>query len=243
MMQNRRSEQEPTDADDRADAPAEPAADAVTTPQEPGDEPPATPEEALAESGADEMLRMELEETRERLLRSLAESENLRRRHARDLDEARKYAITAFARELLDVADNLNRALASIPPKARERIDLIKNLADGVSMTEKTLLGVFERHQIVKVIPEIGEKFDHNRHQAMFEVATDAQPAGTVAQVVQPGYVLADRLLRPAMVGVAKAAGGEVRPAEAGPPADHTPEGAPDESGGLPPGERIDTTA
>jgi molecular chaperone GrpE len=240
MMQNERSEQEPTAAD-RPESPAEPAPDSPSAPEAAMAEPQAVPEEAPAEPGADEALRAELEETRERLLRSLAESENLRRRHARELDDARKYAVTGFARELLDVADNLNRALASIPARARERIDLIKNLADGVEMTEKMLLGVFERHQIVKVIPEIGEKFDHNRHQAMFEVVTDAQPAGTVAQVVQPGYLLADRLLRPAMVGVAKA--GEGPPAETGPPADQAADAAPDEGGPGQPGERIDTTA
>ena len=81
----------------------------------------------------------------------------------------------------------------------------MRNLADGVAMTEKALLTAFERHQIAKVMPEIGEKFDHNRHQAMFEVATAEQPPGTVAQVLQPGYMIADRLLRPALVGVAKA--------------------------------------
>jgi molecular chaperone GrpE len=161
-----------------------------------GSEPPAT-------EGEHE-LRAELDETRDRLLRSLAELENLRRRKEREVEDARKYAMAGFARELLDVADNLSRALDSIPPEARES-DLLKNLIEGIAMTERTLLASFERHRISKVTPEIGAKFDHNLHQAMFEVTTDQQPPGTVAQVMQPGYVIADRLLRPAMVGVAKA--------------------------------------
>ena len=150
-------------------------------------------------------LEAELADAKDRLLRALAETENLRRRALRDLDEAHKYAITNFARELLEVADNLSRALDAVPPRARDEIDFIKNLADGIAMTEKALLTSFERHQIAKVTPEIGAKFDHNRHQAMFEVETTAQPPGTVAQVLQPGYTIAERLLRPALVGVAKA--------------------------------------
>lgn len=187
-------------------------------------------------------LRAELDETKDRLIRTLAEIENLRRRHARELEEARKYAITGFARELLEVSDNLQRALASVPPKAREKIDLIKNLADGVGMTERTLLACFERHQMAKVEPVKGEKFDPTRHQAMFEVETDDQPPGTVAQVVQPGYVIADRLLRPAMVGVAKAV---LRPEEDG-EATARSDGAGDDGADvvdIKPGERIDTTA
>jgi molecular chaperone GrpE len=150
-------------------------------------------------------LEAELADTKERLLRALAELENQRRRTMRDLEEAHKYAITNFARELLEVADNLNRALDAVPARAREEIDFVKSLADGVAMTEKALLACFERHKIAKVTPEIGEKFDHNRHQAMFEVTTAEQAPGTIAQVLQPGYTIAERLLRPALVGVAKA--------------------------------------
>jgi molecular chaperone GrpE len=183
-------------------------------------------------------LEAELADTKDRLLRALAETENLRRRAVRDLDEAHKYAITNFARELLEVADNLSRALDAVPPRARDEIEFIKNLADGIAITEKALLTAFERHQIAKVTPEIGARFDHNRHQAMFEVETAAQPAGTVAQVLQPGYTIADRLLRPALVGVAKAP--DVKPA--GPEGD---ERARNEDDGAParPGERVNTTA
>jgi molecular chaperone GrpE len=177
---------------------AEDAAGTVTEqPAEPAADEPRSPREAELEA--------ELAETKDRLLRALAETENLRRRTVRDLEEAHKYAITNFARELLEVADNLNRALDAVPQRAREEIEFIKNLADGIAMTEKALLACFERHKIAMVTPELGERFDHNRHQAMFEVATADQPPGTVAQVLQPGYTIADRLLRPALVGVAKA--------------------------------------
>jgi molecular chaperone GrpE len=161
-------------------------------------------EASETEDAREPELKAELDDTRDRLLRALAELENLRRRKERELEDARKYAVTGFARELLDVADNLSRALDSIPPEARES-DVLKNLIEGVAMTERALLASFERHRISKVVPEVGARFDHNLHQAMFEVATDQQPAGTVAQVMQPGYVIADRLLRPAMVAVAKA--------------------------------------
>jgi molecular chaperone GrpE len=162
-------------------------------------------EEAGAEPSPREAeLEAELAATKERLLRALADAENLRRRTTREVEEAHKYAITGFARELLEVADNLSRALASIPVRARDEIGFVKNLAEGVAMTEKTLLASFERHQIAKVTPRPGDKFDHNRHQAMFEVETEEYAPGTIAQVMQPGYVIADRLLRPALVGVAK---------------------------------------
>jgi molecular chaperone GrpE len=172
--------------------------------------------EAAEEAGAgapEADLAAELEATKERLLRALAETENLRRRSAREVEEAHKYAIAGFAREMLEVADNLSRALSSIPPRARDEIDFVKNLADGVAMTEKSLLASFERHQIAKVEPEPGSRFDHNRQQAMLEIETADHPPGTVAQVMQPGYVIADRLLRPALVGVAMAPrGGAAQP-------------------------------
>jgi molecular chaperone GrpE len=179
-------------------------AEAEATAEEPA-EAEAAPTAEEPRSPREAELEAELAETKDRLLRALAETENLRRRMVRDLEEAHKYAITNFARELLEVADNLSRALDAVPQRAREEIDFIKNLADGIAMTEKALLTCFERHKIAMVTPEIGERFDHNRHQAMFEVATADQPPGTVAQVLQPGYTIADRLLRPALVGVAKA--------------------------------------
>jgi molecular chaperone GrpE len=150
----------------------------------------------------------EFQELKDRLLRTLAEMENLRRRTQRDIEEARKFAVTGFARDLLDVPDNLSRALAAVPAEARQQSEFMKNLVLGVEMTERSLLNAFEKHQIRRVDPQKGDRFDHKLHQAMFEVPTAAQPPGTVAEVVQGGYVIADRLLRPALVGVAKAAPG-----------------------------------
>jgi molecular chaperone GrpE len=203
--------------------------------------------EATAETAPEEErspreaeLETELQDTRERLLRALAETENLRRRSMRDLEEAHKYAISNFARELLEVSDNLSRALDAVPPRAREEIEFVKNLADGIALTEKALLAAFERHQIAKVMPEIGDKFDHNRHQAMFEVATAEQPPGTVAQVLQPGYTIADRLLRPALVGVAKA---PASTGDAGARQEGEREGDAAAQGDGRPGARVGTTA
>jgi molecular chaperone GrpE len=145
-----------------------------------------------------------LAETKDKLLRALAETENIRRRGQREREEAGRYAATAFARDMLNVADNLRRALAAMPedsaPDAATR-----NLLAGVAATERELLAAFERHGIRRLDPK-GERFDHNFHQAMYEVADSDEPAGTVVEVLQPGYVLHDRLLRPAMVAVAKGA-------------------------------------
>ena len=178
------------------------AAEAVVT----GEPRPAN-DETSGQPGQPEAAVDEAAELRDRLLRTLAEMENLRARTAREIDDARKYAVTGFARDLLDTADNLRRALASVPAEGREAGgDLLKNLLLGVEVTERTLLGAFEKHRIRRVEPQRGERFDPALHQAMFEVPTDQVPPGTVAEVMQAGYVLAERLLRPALVGVAKAA-------------------------------------
>jgi molecular chaperone GrpE len=150
-------------------------------------------------------LEAELAETKDRLLRALAETENVRRRAQRERDDAARYSTANFARDLLSVADNLRRAIASAP-EGEAGDDLTRNLLAGVAATERELLAAFERHGLKRIDPAIGERFDHNLHQAMFEVPTDDQPAGAIVQVLQPGYLLHDRLLRPAMVGVAKAA-------------------------------------
>ena len=151
-------------------------------------------------------LAAENAELKDRILRTLAEMENLRRRTQRDVEEARKFAVTGFARDLLEGVDNLGRALAAVPAEAREQNDFMKNLVLGVEMTERALLNAFEKHQVRRVEPKKGDRFDHNLHQAMFEVPTVDHAPGTIAEVVQAGYVIADRLLRPALVGVAKAA-------------------------------------
>lgn len=148
----------------------------------------------------------EHQELKERLLRTLAEMENLRTRTQREVEEARKFAVTGFARDLLEVGDNLGRALASVPAEARHQSDFMKNLVQGVEMTERSFQTALEKHQVRRVSPQKGEKFDHKLHQAMFELPSADLPAGSVAEVIQDGYVIADRLLRPALVGVAKAA-------------------------------------
>jgi molecular chaperone GrpE len=152
-------------------------------------------------------------ELKDRLLRTLAEMENLRGRTAREIEDARKYAVTGFARDVLEVADNLGRALASVPQEARETDEAVRNLMLGVEMTQRSLLTALEKHKVRRVAPQKGDRFDPNLHQAMFEVPTDQQAPGTIAEVMQAGYVLADRLLRPALVGVAKAANGQAQPA------------------------------
>lgn len=172
----------------------------------------AAAEEAAANTNLDETagtaearvaaLEAEFAEQKDRLLRALAETENIRRRAQRERDDASKYATTAFARDLLSAADNLRRALDSLPEE-EARDERTRSLLAGVAATERELLSVFERHGIRRIDPA-GERFDHNFHQAIFEAERADQPAGTVVEVLQPGYVLHDRLLRPAMVGVAK---------------------------------------
>ena len=149
-------------------------------------------------------LRDELADTKDRLLRAMAETENLRRRAVREREDAGKYAISSFARDMLSVIDNLRRALDSLPDEHRQD-EALSGLISGVEMTERELIVAFERNGIKRIEP-LGEKFDHNFHQAMFYAEGSDQPEGTVVKVVQAGYVIADRLLRPAIVGVAKTA-------------------------------------
>jgi molecular chaperone GrpE len=155
-------------------------------------------------------LEAELAEQKDRLLRALAETENTRRRAQREREDAAKYAVSGFARDLLSAADNLRRALESLPEE-KARDDLTRNLLAGVAATERELLAVFERHGIRRIDPK-GERFDHNLHQAIYEAERDEEPAGTIVEVLQPGYLLHDRLLRPAMVGVAKPAAKPANP-------------------------------
>jgi molecular chaperone GrpE len=151
-----------------------------------------------------EALNTENTSLKERLMRALAETENLRRRVERDLSDARTYAVTNFARDTLNVADNLARALASLPEEVRIGADgAVKTFLDGVELTERDLAATLARHGVKKLEP-MGEKFDPNFHQAMFEIPDETQPNGTIAQVVQSGWRIGDRVLRPAMVGVTK---------------------------------------
>ncbi len=139
---------------------------------------------------------------KDQLMRTLADTENMRRRLQRETDDATRFAVSGFSRELLAVADNLRRALDSLPAELRQQDERIEKFAAGVELTERELMAVFER-QGIRRIDALGRPFDHNLHQALFEVETD-RPPGTIIQVLQDGYVLHDRLLRPALVGVAK---------------------------------------
>lgn len=166
----------------------------------------AQPPEGVAEAEYEVLVKLkkENEELKDRALRAAAEMENLRRRTARDVHDARAYAIANFARDMLSVSDNLRRALEAIPAEAREGGDAgFAALIEGVEMTERAMLASLERHGVTKVDPQ-GERFDPHFHQAMFEVPNPDVPANTVVQVVQSGYKIGERVLRPAMVGVAK---------------------------------------
>lgn len=156
------------------------------------------------EEGSVEALTKEVADAKDKMLRTLAEMENLRKRTQREVADARAYGITAFARDVLDIADNLQRALDAVPVEAREAADPgLKALIEGVELTEKSLHKTLEKNGVQKLDP-LGEKFDPNFHQAMYEVPDSTVPAGTVVQVVQGGYKIGDRILRPALVAVTK---------------------------------------
>ena len=151
-------------------------------------------------------LEAELADAKDRLLRALAETENVRRRAERERSDALRYGAGNFAKDLLNVADNLRRALDSVKDTDDEAT---RSLLAGVAATERELLAVFERHGVKRLEPQLGDRFDPNLHEAMFEVPHSGRSPGSIVQVLQPGYMIQDRLLRPAMVGVAKAAGAE----------------------------------
>jgi molecular chaperone GrpE len=180
-------------ADAEPDTSANPAAGAASAAE--NSSAPADPTEALAREAA---------ELKDRLLRTLAEMENLRRRTEREVADSRMYGITSFARDILAVADNMARAMQTLRAELKETGDAgVKALLDGVELIERELLKVLEKHGVRKFEP-LREKFDPNLHQAMYEVMDPSLPPGTVAQVVQAGYMIGDRMLRPALVVVAK---------------------------------------
>ena len=155
----------------------------------------ADPVAALAKEAAD---------LKDRLLRTLAEMENLRRRTEKEVVDARTYGVTSFARDILAVADSMERAMKALDDEIRDKADAgVKALLDGVEITERELIKVMEKHGIKRLEPQ-GQKFDPNLHQAMFELPDPSVPAGTVVQVMQPGYTIGERVLRPALVGIAK---------------------------------------
>jgi molecular chaperone GrpE len=153
---------------------------------------------------ASEALVKEAAEARDRMLRTLAEMENLRKRTSREVADARMYGITGFARDVLDIADNLQRALDAVPAEARANAGPgLQALIEGVELTERSLHNTLEKYGVKRLDPS-GSKFDPNFHQAMFEVPDPSVPSGTVVQVVQAGYTIGERVLRPALVGVSK---------------------------------------
>jgi molecular chaperone GrpE len=211
-------EEKPAEAAEPTADPA-PAAEAMDDP--PADDPPAgdppsddplkvnagdsstiAAEEMEAVAKLVEALQSENADLKDKLLRTAAEMENLRRRFEREMADARQYAVTGFAREVLSIGDNLGRAIAAVPEEARSE-GATKALLEGVEMTDRELHRVLSKHGVNKIEPE-GQKFDPNLHQAMFEVEHDDAPHGTVVQVMQAGYSIGDRVLRPAMVGIAK---------------------------------------
>lgn len=161
------------------------------------------PEQAPAPASETEALKEEVAKLRDQWMRAVAETDNVRKRAERDRDETSKYAITAFARDMVSVLENLKRASESITAEARAQNDQLKVIGEGVDLTLQELLSIFARYNIKRIDP-MGEKFDHNFHQAVAQVErTDVAPQ-TVIQVVQAGYTIHDRLLRPAMVAVSK---------------------------------------
>lgn len=151
-----------------------------------------------------EALQKEAAESRDRMLRTLAEMENLRKRTQKEVADARVYGVSKFAGDIVDIADNLQRAIDAVPADAKETADPgLKALIEGVELTERSLLSALEKHGVKKIDP-VGEKFDPNFHQAMYEVPDASVISGTVVQVVQAGYTIGERILRPALVGVSK---------------------------------------
>lgn len=156
------------------------------------------------EVGSVEALTKEAAESRDKMLRTLAEMENLRKRTAKEVADARTYGIANFARDVLDIADNLQRALDAVPADTKAAADPgLKALIEGVELTERSLLNTLEKNGVKKFDPA-GEKFDPNFQQAMYEVPDTSVPPGTVVQVVQAGYTIGERVLRPALVAVSK---------------------------------------
>ena len=205
------TEEKPEESERAAGAgDAEEAADPEQTEEagEPDKESPWAGKTAEEEADAGEALEerdydAEIAELNDRLLRALAETENVRRRAQRDREETTRFAIAGFARDVLSVADNLRRALDAVPEDAGDN-EALSSLVGGIELTERELAAVFQRHGVEQIDPA-GEKFDHNLHEAMFEIPTGEAEPGTVLQVVETGYVLNGRLLRAARVGIAKA--------------------------------------
>ena len=191
----------------------------------PADEAAMQPDAAPAAPKASTSLDRELADYKDRLLRTLADMENMRKRTEREVADSRVYGISAFARDILGVADNMHRAMQALDDELRAKADdTMKALLDGVELTERELINVLEKHGVKKIEP-LNQKFDPNRHQAMFEVEDASVPSSTVVQVMQAGYLIGERVLRPALVAVSKGGGKSAPAAAAAPPANDNPGG------------------
>ncbi len=236
---------------------SEPDAQGETAPAESAPAEAAPTESVAAEVDRSAWLEVEVASLKDQLLRALAETENLRRRSQREREDVVKYAAAPLIKDLVGVVDNLRRAMNSVSSEALEADEHLKTLMTGLEMTEKELNAVFEKHHIVKIEP-LGERLDPHYHEAMYEIPDPEAASGTVLHVLQPGYRLHGRLLRPAQVGVAAGGPAPAREAEAAaenaetgasgpapePPAE--PDGDPEPEGGngeTPPGSTVDTTA
>jgi len=203
-----------------ADAPVQPDHQAANPEIKPDNRP---------EPKASTSLDRELAEVKDRLLRTLAEMENLRKRTEREVTDARLYGISAFARDILTVADNMHRALNALDEGLRANADSgLKGLLDGVELTERELMNALDKNGVKRFEP-LGQKFDPNRHQAMYEIEDASVPTGSVIQVMQAGYLIGERVLRPALVAVSK---GGPKAAPATQPATESAPQANDNSGG-----------
>ncbi|MCC7047326.1 MAG: nucleotide exchange factor GrpE [Alphaproteobacteria bacterium] len=199
-------ENDPAEESPSTPAAAAKAARAYQQSPTPEEFPPASPPgsaEAGADAAGDGQQQAEVAQLKDQLLRALAETENTRRRAERDREDASKYAVANFARDVLTVSDNLRRAIDALPADAKAGNTALATLMEGVELTERQLQSMLEKHGITKVMP-MDQPFDPNLHQAMFEVPGTGKPGGTVVQVLQAGFVIHGRLLRPALVGVAK---------------------------------------
>jgi len=168
-----------------------------------------TPAEAAPQSDAErdaaavQALIAENASLKDKVLRTLAEMENLRRRTEKEVADAKTYGVASFARDMLTFADNLRRSLDNVPAEARESDPALKTFIEGIELTERDFISRLQRHGVRKLEPK-GQKFDPNFHEALFEIPDETVPAGTVAQVVEDGFAIGERVLRPAKVGVAR---------------------------------------
>ena len=203
----------PHDPEPTGSSPAQPGEGAPAAPAQ-GAQPPGNPDDVIA------ALRAEAADLKDKLLRAHAEVENIRKRSEREKEETARYAITRFARDIVNVGDNFQRAIDAVPAGAAEQDAALKSFLEGVTMTERELLNVLDRYGIKRVQP-VNEPFNPHLHQAVMEIARTDVPAGTVVQVFQAGFTIEDRVLRPAMVAVAKGGPKPVQAPE--PPANENP--------------------